>query len=50
MGMVGVVGIVDIDGHCRRVRWPGSVSVENPGVGVSMLQFSICFYNGHGRH
>ena len=46
MGMVGIVGIVDIDGHGWRVCWPGPVSVENLRVGVSMLQFSKGFAIG----
>ena len=43
---MGMVGIVDIDGHGWRVCWAGSVSVENLRVGLSMLQFSTGFAVG----
>ena len=47
--------LMGIDGHGRRVRWPGSVSVENLRVGVlkhAAVFKRIChwtIYNGLDR-
>ena len=46
----GLVNMLDIDGHGRRVRWPGSVSVKNHTVVIGFAFGLFTMGNGHGLH